>query len=140
MLVESSDVDDAHLPVNESFPSSAAFDAINSSLQNDDAGRKDAVKNGKAIFAFKLKNKKGQEEGWHIDLKEKGVVGKGEAPEGQKADVILSLSDEDFGKMVAGTTQAQRLFMSGKLKVKGDVMKATKMEPVLKKAQTKAKL
>ena len=44
------------------------------------------MKNGKAIFAFKLKNKKGQEEGWHIDLKEKGVVGKGEAPEGQKAD------------------------------------------------------
>ena len=54
--------------------------------------------------------------------------------------VTLSLSEEDFGKMVAGKTQAQRLFMSGKLKVKGDVMKATKMEPVLKKAQTKAKL
>jgi putative sterol carrier protein len=31
--------------------------------------------------------------------------------------------------------------MGGKLKVKGDVMKATKMEPILKKAQTvKAKL
>lgn len=54
--------------------------------------------------------------------------------------VTLSLSDEDFGKMVAGKTQAQRLFMSGKLKIKGDIMKATKMEPVLKKAQTKAKL
>ena len=41
----------------------------------------------------------------------------------EKADVTLSLSDDDFGKMVAGSTQAQRLFMSGKLKVKGDVMK-----------------
>jgi hypothetical protein len=31
--------------------------------------------------------------------------------------------------------------MAGKLKVKGDVMKATKMEPILKKAQPpKAKL
>jgi putative sterol carrier protein len=31
--------------------------------------------------------------------------------------------------------------MSGKLKVKGDVMKATKMAPILQKAQTpKAKL
>lgn len=30
--------------------------------------------------------------------------------------------------------------MSGKLKIKGDVMKATKMEPILKKAQTKSKL
>ena len=37
--------------------------------------------------------------------------------------MTLSLSDDDFGKMVAGKTQAQRLFMSGKLKVKGDVMK-----------------
>ena len=37
--------------------------------------------------------------------------------------VTLSLSDDDFGKMVAGKTQAQRLFMSGKLKIKGDVMK-----------------
>lgn len=54
--------------------------------------------------------------------------------------VTLSLSDEDFGKLVTGKANAQRLFMSGKLKVKGDVMKATKMEPILKKAQTKAKL
>jgi hypothetical protein len=30
--------------------------------------------------------------------------------------------------------------MGGKLKVKGNVMKATKLDPVLKKAQTKAKL
>ncbi|KAL8874022.1 MAG: hypothetical protein Q9174_000588 [Haloplaca sp. 1 TL-2023] len=125
---------------SDSFPSSAAFDVINDSLKSSDSERKDAVKQGKAIFAFKLKNKAGHEEAWNIDLKDKGIVSRGEAPEGQKADVTLSLSDEDFGKLVAGKTQAQRLFMSGKLKVKGDVMKATKMEPVLKKAQTKAKL
>ncbi|KAI4102355.1 MAG: hypothetical protein L6R37_004435 [Teloschistes peruensis] len=134
---------------SDSYPSSAAFDIIHSSLQSDDAGRKDAVKQANAIFAFKLKNKEGQEDAWNIDLKEKGAVTKGEAPEGKKANgkscpcpnrLTLSLSDEDFGKLVAGKTQAQKLFMSGKLKIKGDVMKATKMEPVLKKAQTKAKL
>ena len=54
--------------------------------------------------------------------------------------VILSLSDADFGKMVQGQAPAQKLFMSGKLKIKGDVMKATKMEPILMKARTKAKL
>lgn len=54
--------------------------------------------------------------------------------------VILSLSDEDFGNLVSGKKKAQNLFMSGKLKIKGDVMKATKAEPVLKKAQTNAKL
>jgi putative sterol carrier protein len=55
--------------------------------------------------------------------------------------VTLSLSDEEFGKLVSGKANAQRLFMSGKLKVKGDVMKATKMAPILQKAQApKAKL
>ena len=54
--------------------------------------------------------------------------------------VTLSLSDVDFDKLVKGESQAQRLFMAGKLRVKGNVMKATKMEPILKKAQTKAKL
>jgi putative sterol carrier protein len=52
----------------------------------------------------------------------------------------LSLSDADFANLVVGKANAQRLFMSGKLKVTGDVMKATKLDPILKKAQTKAKL
>ena len=54
--------------------------------------------------------------------------------------VTLTLKDEDFGKLINGKANAQKLFMSGKLKIKGDVMKATKMEPILKKAQNKAKL
>ena len=33
------------------------------------------------------------------------------------------LTDENFGKLVAGKSKAQTLFMSGKLKVKGNVMK-----------------
>merc|ERR1711977_129340 len=97
---------------NDAFPSSAAFDTINDTLKSSDAERKDAIKQANAVFAFTLKNKA----------------------------VTLSLSEEEFGKLVSGKANAQRLFMSGKLKVKGDVMKATKMEPILKKAQTKAKL
>ncbi|KAI4861737.1 sterol-binding-like protein [Hypoxylon rubiginosum] len=122
---------------NDKFPSSAAFDAINESLQSSEADRKDAIKQGNAVFAFTLKNKAGETESWHIDLKEKGAVGSGI---GNKPTVTLSLSDEDFGKLVTGKANAQRLFMSGKLKIKGDVMKATKMQPILSKAQTKAKL
>ena len=70
----------------DAFPSSAAFDAINASLSSDDAGRKDAIKKGGAVFAFTLKNAAGDTDSWHIDLKEKGCVGKGEAPEGGKAN------------------------------------------------------
>ncbi|KAK8042217.1 hypothetical protein PG993_006740 [Apiospora rasikravindrae] len=122
---------------NDKFPASAAFDAINSALNSSEADKKDAIKQGNAVFAFTLKNKAGETDSWHIDLKEKGTVEKGL---GNKPTVTLMLSDEDFGKLVAGQGNAQRLFMSGKLKIKGDVMKATKMEPILKKAQTKAKL
>lgn len=57
-----------------------------------------------------------------------------------KSTVTLTLSEEDFGSLVTGKANAQRLFMGGKLKIKGNIMKATKMEPILKKAQTKAKL
>ena len=70
-------------------------------------------------------------------------MGKGAAPEGKKADVTLTLPDEDFGKLVVGKANAQKMFMGGKLKVKGNVMKATKLEAVLKKAnvgEAKAKL
>ncbi|KAE8355417.1 putative lipid transfer protein [Aspergillus coremiiformis] len=125
---------------NDAFPSSVAFDVISAALQSDAAERKDAVNKTKAVVAFNLKNAKGQEESWYLDLKDKGVVGKGAAPQGGKADVTLSLSDSDFASLVSGKANAQRLFMGGKLKVKGNVMKATKMEPVLKKAQSKAKL
>ncbi|KAK1827833.1 sterol-binding-like protein [Podospora conica] len=121
---------------NDKFPSSAAFDAINSAL-SDPAEKKTAIKQGNAVFAFTLKNAAGETESWHIDLKNKGEVAKGL---GEKPTVTLSLSDADFGSLVTGKANAQRLFMSGKLKIKGDVMKATKMEPILKKAQTKAKL
>ncbi|KAL4821956.1 SCP2 sterol-binding domain-containing protein [Aspergillus spinulosporus] len=124
----------------DGFDSSAAFDVINATLQSDEAERKDAIKNAQTIVAFNLKNASGKEESWYLDLKEKGEVGKGAAPAGKKADVTLSLSDADFGSLVSGKANAQKLFMGGKLKIKGNIMKATKMEPVLKKAQGKAKL
>lgn len=67
----------------DAWPSSAAFDAIASALSSD-AERKDAIKKGGAIFTFTLKNEQGEQESWHIDLKETGTVGKGLAPEGKK--------------------------------------------------------
>ncbi|KAL2401288.1 hypothetical protein ABEF93_004613 [Exophiala dermatitidis] len=125
---------------NDAFPSSAAFEAINDALNSSDAERQSAIKQGGAVFAFKLTNDKGQEETWHLDLKESGKVSKGEAPQGKKADVTLLLSDDNFGKLVSGKTKAQTLFMTGKLKIKGNVMKATKLEPVLAKAKAQSKL
>ncbi|KAM0200226.1 hypothetical protein ACHAPQ_006147 [Fusarium lateritium] len=121
----------------DKFPASAAFDAIQAAINASDADRKDAIKQGNGVYAFTLKNASGDEASWHIDLKETGQVATGT---GAKPDVTLILSEENFGKLVAGKANAQRLFMGGKLKIKGNVMKATKLDPVLKKAQDKAKL
>jgi putative sterol carrier protein len=121
----------------DAFPSSTTFDLLATALSSE-AARTDAIKRANGVFVFTLKNPAGDNESWHIDLKTSGTVGKG-VPE--KSDVTLILSDEDFAKLVAGKVQAQRLFMSGKLKVRGDVMKATKAEVVLKSARPpKAKL
>jgi hypothetical protein len=70
----------------DAFPSSEAFDVINSALTASEADRKDAIKQGNAVFAFTLKNKAGETESWHIDLKSKGEVGKGlgEKPTGKR--------------------------------------------------------
>ena len=67
----------ANLWITDAFPSSEAFEAINASLSASDKDRKDAIKQGNAVFAFTLKNKAGETAEWHIDLKDKGVVGKG---------------------------------------------------------------
>lgn len=55
-------------------------------LQDDAAERDDAIKSAQAVFAFELKNADGDTESWYLDFKDKGVVGKGAAPESGKAD------------------------------------------------------
>lgn len=70
--------------MTDKFPSSAAFDAIHEALNASDADRKDAIKQANGVFAFTLKNKAGETESWHIDLKESGKVatGTGKKPTG----------------------------------------------------------
>ena len=71
---------------NPEFPASQAFDMIGNALESSEADRKDAIKKGGAIFGFTLKNATGKTESWHIDLKKEGKVGKGTAPQGEKAN------------------------------------------------------
>lgn len=121
----------------DGFTSSIIFDVIRDGL-NDPAQAKqkaESIKKANAIIVFNLKNKAGKVESWYLDLKNDGDVGKGnKAPKGD-ADIQLSLSDEHFQQLVEGKANAQRLFMTGKLKVKGNVMKAAAIEGILKNAQ-----
>jgi SCP-2 sterol transfer family len=96
------------MPFADAYPSSEAFDAINAALQASEAERKDAIKQGNAVFAFTLKNKAGETESWHIDLKNKGAVGKGlgEKPTGRlllclETQLLLPRPVEDIHRALA---------------------------------------
>jgi len=98
------------------------------------------IKKSKAIFEIQLKNKEGTEQSWVTDLKKDGAVTKGKAA---KADVTLIMDDSTFVDLANGKIAGQKAFMTGKLKTKGNMMLATKLESVLKIAQQskpKAKL
>ncbi|GAA6060586.1 hypothetical protein JCM10212_006821 [Sporobolomyces blumeae] len=121
---------------NPAFPASAIFDTINDGISKmSEDEKKQNMKKVNGIFEMRLKNKEGKEEIWTIDLKKDAKVYKGNAK--PKADVTISLSDEVFQQLKDGKLNGQKAFMSGKLKVKGNVMLATKLDTVLKGAQAK---
>lgn len=49
----------------------------------------------------------------------------GPVKQGTKADVTINTSDDTFVDMADGKLNGQKAFMSGKLKVKGNIMLAT---------------
>lgn len=118
------------------IPASALFDLILSGLSKmTEAEKKGEIKKVNGIFEMRVKNGKGKEGIWTIDLKKEGTVYKGGAK--PKADVTISLSDDTFQQLADGKLNGQKAFMSGKLKVKGNIMLATKLDTVLKGAQAK---
>uniref|UniRef100_A0A4W3IJL3 Hydroxysteroid dehydrogenase-like protein 2 n=1 Tax=Callorhinchus milii TaxID=7868 RepID=A0A4W3IJL3_CALMI len=95
----------------------------------------DVVKGTQGVYQFELS---GEHPGtWYIDLKNaNGSLGHG-APPG-KADVSMIMTSEDFVKMFAGKLKPTMAFMSGKLKIKGDMTLAIKLEKLM--SQLKSRL
>ncbi|KAF9537014.1 hypothetical protein EC957_009043 [Mortierella hygrophila] len=131
--------------VVEGFQSSALLSQIDEQLKAlPEAERKEQVNKVKGVYQFNVKNKAGKVATWTFDLKNgAGAVHKGTVDK-LKADITIEIADEDFVALAEGKANGQKLFMSGKIKVKGNVMMATKLDVVLKtlkdKAAVKAKL
>ncbi|OQR67772.1 hydroxysteroid dehydrogenase protein 2-like [Tropilaelaps mercedesae] len=90
------------------------------------------VQNTKGLFVFQVKE--GGE--YYIDLKNgSGGAGKG-SPSG-KADVTFVANEQTLVEMFKGDLKPIAAFMSGKLKLKGDMGKAMKLEKLMKEAQGK---
>ncbi|KAF9174653.1 hypothetical protein BGX20_010334, partial [Mortierella sp. AD010] len=120
------------------FLSAAAFAQIKAGIDAmSPADRQAQVKKVKAVFQFELTNAAGKTATYHVDLKN-GEGSVGEGPAKGKADVVISTKDEVFVDLASGKANAQKLFMSGQIKVKGQVMLATKLGDILK--ANKAKL
>ncbi|XP_049640653.1 hydroxysteroid dehydrogenase-like protein 2 [Suncus etruscus] len=95
----------------------------------------DIVKTTQAVYLFELSGEGGGK--WFLDLKNKsGDVGSGEPSD--KADVVMSMSTGDFIKMFSGKLKPTMAFMSGKLKIKGNMALAIKLEKLM--SQMNAKL
>jgi len=123
------------------FESSAVFKQIAAGLTaSSPADRKSQVQKAKAIFQFNVKNSGGKVQTWSLDLKNgEGEIIKG-VFEGKKPDIQIDVSDADFIALSQGKLNGQKAFTQGKLKIKGNMMLATKLDSVLKSSQPKAKL
>ncbi|KAI9310962.1 SCP2 sterol-binding domain-containing protein [Dichotomocladium elegans] len=95
------------------------------------------LKQVNGIFQFDIKNKDGKVETFIIDVKKEGKVTRGKGP---KADATLSIKDQDFVDLATGKLNGQKAYMSGKLKVKGQIMLAMKLDSVFKSINPTAKL
>uniref|UniRef100_A0A5F9DLG3 Hydroxysteroid dehydrogenase-like protein 2 n=1 Tax=Oryctolagus cuniculus TaxID=9986 RepID=A0A5F9DLG3_RABIT len=105
-----------------SGPVEETFRIVKDSLSDD------VVKATQAIYQFELSGEDGGT--WFLDLKNKsGNVGYGEPSD--RADVVMSMSTDDFVKMFSGKLKPTMAFMSGKLKIKGNMALAIKLEKLM---------
>jgi putative sterol carrier protein len=86
----------------------------------------DAQKKVNATYRFDLTGPNGGT--WIVDFKE-GSAGVRQADEAGQC--TITMADDDFLSLLSGKLNPQMAFMSGKLKVKGDMALAMKLGSVL---------
>uniref|UniRef100_A0A671UTW4 Hydroxysteroid (17-beta) dehydrogenase 4 n=1 Tax=Sparus aurata TaxID=8175 RepID=A0A671UTW4_SPAAU len=89
------------------------------------------VKKVNAVFGWEITKDGKNVAEWTIDLKN-GSGSLHQGPYSGKADVTITVSDENFMEVVQGKLNPQKAFFSGKLKVRGNIMLSQKLEVILK--------
>eukprot|EP00884_Botryococcus_braunii_P021118 jgi/Botrbrau1/7690/Bobra.0159s0128.1 len=113
--------------------SAPLFDRLNQAIESGEA--EDVIKTIKGLIVFDIDGEK-----FTLDLRpgKKPSVSKG-APT-DKADLTLTISDENFVKLVMGKMGPQQAFLMRKLKIGGSMALALKLQPILEAAAPKSKL
>jgi putative sterol carrier protein len=89
----------------------------------------DAAKGMNATIQFNLSGDNGGQ--WYVAIKDgKADVTQGTAP---SANMTLSMTAQDYVDMITGKLNGQMAFMSGKLKISGDMGLAMKMQTLFKR-------
>ncbi|XP_044513410.1 hydroxysteroid dehydrogenase-like protein 2 isoform X3 [Gracilinanus agilis] len=88
----------------------------------------DIVKATQAVYLFELSGEDGGT--WYLDLKNNGGYAGSGQPSDQ-VDVVMTMTTSDFVKMFSGKLKPTMAFMSGKLKIKGNMALAIKLERLM---------
>ncbi|CAI5453925.1 unnamed protein product [Caenorhabditis angaria] len=116
--------------------SSVLFQEIADGIKEDPA----AVKAIKSIILYSITDGKTELAKFTLDFKSATPsVYLGDVKNSEKANATVTVADNDFVDIASGKINAQKAFMGGKLKVKGNVMLLQKLQSVLEKKK-KAKL
>lgn len=112
------------------------FKQMESSLKAlSDEERAKLVNKTKCVFGFVISD--GNKAKYTADLKN----GTGSLSSGvDGADITITVSEADFLDLVLGKLTGQKAYMSGKIKVKGNIMQAMKLDGVIKELVPKSKL
>jgi len=90
--------------------------------------QKDAAAGMNAVYQYDITGDGGGK--WYAAIKEGELeVVKGEH---ENPNITLTMADEDYLAMIAGTLDGQAAFMTGKLKIKGDMSLAMKLGSIFK--------
>jgi len=122
----------------EGFKSSEVFETIQNSLSESGA---ELTKKVGGVFLFKVTGEKGASASWIVDAKN-GSGSVAIANEDAKGDVTISMKDDDLSLLLSGKLAAQQAYFQGRLKIKGNMGLAMKLQQLMKSnsAQLKAKL
>lgn len=115
----------------EGFTGSHLFNFMRDTVEGDENLKQRSINNVKSVVVITLKNKKNERQSWVMDFKTKGTVYKAEGRP-PRNDITLILTDDTFVKFFDNKYTAEKLLASGKLKVKGNLMKASSIERFLR--------
>ena len=124
----------APAPAPQPSPTSSSgfsSDSVFAMLAKELPNHPDVVKRVNGVYCFNITGGPGgASKQWTVDLKN----GSGAVKEGKpdKADCTVTIADADYVNLIAGKANGQQLFMSGKLKISGNMGLAMKLSELSK--------